>query len=62
MPHIRDGEKNRVRGAEKDDGGRSAAAINIYYQDSKVAPPKLGRYHLDSKGTNRIISYIPQNR
>lgn len=37
--------------AENDDGVRSAAAMNIYHQDGKVAPLTLGGYHLDSKGT-----------
>ena len=58
MSYIRHGKKKRVRGVEKDDAGRSAAAMNIYHQDYKFAPPKPGRYQLDSKGTNRILSYI----
>ena len=46
--------KVQVRGAEKDDGGRSAAATNIYCQGYGVAPPKVGRCHRGSKGTGRV--------
>ena len=51
---IRDGGKDRVRGAEKGDGGRSAAATNIYCQGCGVAPPKVGRCHRGSKGTGKV--------